>query len=371
MRIAVPTEIKNNENRVALTDEGAHELIHAGHEVFVQSGAGLGSLITDEAYRAAGATVLEAAEQTWAAGELLLKVKEPVAEEYRYLRADQTVFAYLHLAADRPLTDALVASGTTAIAYETVQLNDRSLPLLAPMSEIAGRLAAQVGAEQLLTVNGGRGVLLSGVPGVTRAEVVVIGAGVAGFNAARIAAGLGANVQVFDIDIPRLRHIDELMGHAVQTRVSGKMALARAVAEADLVIGSVLIPGARAPKLVTDEMVAGMKAGSVLIDIAIDQGGCFENSRPTTYQDPTFRVHGSTYYCVANMPGAVPSTATRALCNATLPFTLRLANAGVEQALRADPALSRGLNTMAGALTNAGVAAAHGLAAVEPAAALG
>lgn len=365
MRISVPTEVKNNEFRVAITAAGVHELVAHGHEVTVQSGAGEGSFISDEEYAAAGAAIAADAAATWAAGDMVLKVKEPIAEEYGFLRRDLLLFTYLHLAADEALTKALMEAGTTAIAYETVQPDAGGLPLLAPMSEIAGRLSTQVGAHSLLKAEGGRGILLSGVPGVERANVVVIGAGVAGTNAARMALGLGANVEVIDINIPRLRQIDETFAGAIATKVSNKYEITKSLAAADLVIGSVLIPGKKAPKLVTDEMVAGMKPGSVLVDIAIDQGGCFENSRPTTHDDPTFTVHNSVYYCVANMPGAVPNTATAALTNATLPFAVKLADQGWHQALSNDSALARGLNIHNGHVTNDNVAEAFGLEAVS------
>lgn len=363
MRIGVPTEIKNNEFRVAATPAGVAELSLHGHEVLVQAGAGAGSAFTDDEYRAAGATVVDEAAAVWERAETVLKVKEPVAAEYPLLREGQTLFTYLHLAADRPLTTALVESGATAIAYETVQLPDRSLPLLSPMSEIAGRLSAQVGAHHLMRANGGRGLLLGGVPGTPKGRVVVIGGGVAGEHAAMIALGMGAEVTVFDISLPRLRALDARFDGRVTTLRSNPLAIAEAVADADLVIGSVLIPGASAPKLVTDAMVAEMRAGSVLVDIAIDQGGCFEGSRPTTHDDPTFAVHDAVYYCVANMPGAVPRTSTIALTNATLPYAVAIADQGWERALEADPALARGLNVHAGRLTNEAVAAAHGLVA--------
>lgn len=363
MRIGVPTEIKNNEFRVAATPAGVAELSLHGHEVLVQAGAGAGSAFTDDEYRAAGATVVDEAAAVWERAETVLKVKEPVAAEYPLLREGQTLFTYLHLAADRPLTTALVESGATAIAYETVQLPDRSLPLLSPMSEIAGRLSAQVGANHLMRANGGRGLLLGGVPGTPKGRVVVIGGGVAGEHAATIALGMGAEVTVFDISLPRLRALDARFDGRVTTLRSNPLAIAEAVADADLVIGSVLIPGASAPKLVTDAMVAEMRAGSVLVDIAIDQGGCFEGSRPTTHDDPTFAVHDAVYYCVANMPGAVPRTSTIALTNATLPYAVAIADQGWERALEADPALARGLNVHAGRVTNEAVAAAHGLVA--------
>ncbi|MGO3321070.1 MAG: alanine dehydrogenase [Microbacterium gubbeenense] len=348
MRIAVPSEIKPGESRVAITPSGVDQLAHRGHEVFVQAGAGDGSRISDDDYAEAGVTILETAEETWAAGELLLKVKEPVQSEYGFLRGDMTLFTYLHLAADRPLTDALLAAGTTAVAYETVQLADGSLPLLTPMSRIAGRLSIVVGAYHLMHTNGGRGSLLGGVPGVPRADVVVIGGGVAGENAAANALGLGARVTVIDVDTQRLADLEARYGNGLVTRQSTRYAIAEALASADLVVGSVLIPGAAAPKLVTDEMVRAMRPGSVLVDIAIDQGGCFEGSRPTTHDDPTFAVHDSIYYCVANMPGAVPTTATQALTNATLPYIERIAGAGWDAAASADPALAKGLNVRAG-----------------------
>ncbi|NII41892.1 alanine dehydrogenase [Curtobacterium flaccumfaciens] len=363
MRIGVPTEIKNNEYRVAVTPAGVAELTMHGHQVLVQAGAGTGSAFADDEYTAAGATVVPEARQVWDQAEMVLKVKEPVAAEYPLIREGQVLFTYLHLAADRPLTSALVESGATAIAYETVQLPDRSLPLLSPMSEIAGRLSAQVGAHHLMRATGGRGLLLGGVPGTPKGRVVVIGGGVAGEHAATIALGMGAEVTVFDISLPRLRALDARFDGRVTTLRSNPLAIAAAVADADLVIGSVLIPGASAPKLVTDAMVADMRPGSVLVDIAIDQGGCFEGSRPTTHDGPTFRVHDAVYYCVANMPGAVPRTSTISLTNATLPYAVAIADQGWERALEADPALALGLNVHAGRVTNAAVAAAHGLVA--------
>jgi alanine dehydrogenase len=362
MLIGVPTEVKNNEYRVAATPAGVAELTLHGHEVLVQAGAGVGSAFPDDEYAAAGATIVDTADEVWARAEMILKVKEPVASEYASIRPGQVLFTYLHLAADRPLTTALMESGATAIAYETVQLPDRSLPLLSPMSEIAGRLSAQVGAYHLMRTNGGRGLLLGGVPGTPKGRVVVIGGGVAGEHAATMALGLGAEVTVFDISLPRLRALDARFDGRVTTLRSSSHAIASALASADLVIGSVLIPGASAPKLVTDAMVADMQPGSVLVDIAIDQGGCFEGSRPTTHDDPTFRVHDAVYYCVANMPGAVPRTSTISLTNATLPYAVAIANRGWEQALADDPALALGLNVHAGQVTNEAVAAAHGLA---------
>ncbi|QIT12989.1 alanine dehydrogenase [Clavibacter michiganensis] len=358
MKVGIPTEIKNNENRVAATPAGVHELVRRGHEVLVQEGAGLGSSITDADYVEAGATIVATADEVWGAADLLLKVKEPIAEEYPRMRPGQTLFTYLHLAASRPCTDALVASGTTAIAYETVQLPNRQLPLLQPMSEVAGRLSTQVGAYHLMRAAGGRGILLGGVPGTPKARVVVIGGGVAGEHAAANALGMGADVTIIDLSIPRLRELEIPFGGQVQTRVSSAYEIAAQLKDADLVIGSVLIPGAQAPKLVTDAMVATMKKGSVLVDIAIDQGGCFEGSHATTHDDPTFDVHDSVYYCVANMPGAVPETSTRALTNATLPYVIALAEMGWKRALAEDPALALGLNVHDGHVTNSHVAAA-------------
>ena len=355
MRVGIPTEIKNNENRVAITPAGVHELTRIGHDVFIQAGAGLGSGFEDADYAAQGAKLLATAEEIWAVGDLLLKVKEPIKAEYKLMRADQVLFTYLHLAASRECTEALLAAGTTAIAYETVQLPNRALPLLQPMSEVAGRLSAQIGAYQLMKNEGGRGVLMGGVPGAPKAKVVVIGGGVAGEHAATMALGMQAEVTVIDISLPKLRELDARFGGQVRTRVSTAYEIAEQLKDADLVIGSVLIPGEKAPKLVTDEMVKGMKPGSVLVDIAIDQGGCFENSRATTHDDPTYKVHNSIYYCVANMPGAVPATSTRALTNATLPYVVALAEKGWKAALASDESLAKGLNTHAGKVTYAGV----------------
>jgi alanine dehydrogenase len=360
MRIGIPTEIKNNENRVAITPAGVHELVRRGHEVFIQAGAGVGSSFTDEAYLAQGATILNSADEVWAKGDLLLKVKEPIAAEYSLLRKDQILFTYLHLAASRPCTEALIAAGTVAIAYETVQLPNRSLPLLQPMSEVAGRLSAQIGAYQLMKNEGGRGVLMGGVPGAAKAKVVVIGGGVAGEHASTMALGMQADVTVIDISLPKLRELDARFNGHVKTRVSTAYEIANELKDADLVIGSVLIPGEKAPKLVTDEMVKTMKPGSVLVDIAIDQGGCFENSKPTTHDAPTFAVHNSTYYCVANMPGAVPATSTVALTNATLPYVVAIADKGWKVALQNDESLAKGLNVWDGKVTYAGVQHAFG-----------
>jgi alanine dehydrogenase len=361
VKVAVPREIKNHEYRVALTPAGAHELTSHGHDVFVEAGAGLGSSIPDEEYLAAGAKILATAEDVWAEGDLVLKVKEPIEVEYPRLRENQVLFTYLHLAADEALTKALMTAGTTAVAYETVQTANGALPLLAPMSEVAGRLAPQVGAYSLMRPSGGRGVLPGGVPGVAPARVVVIGGGVAGLNAATIAVGMGADVQVLDTNVDRLRQIDAQYRGQLRTVTSNRYAVEQAVKEADLVIGAVLVPGARAPKLVSNDLVADMKPGSVLVDIAIDQGGCFADSRPTTHDDPTYQVHQSVFYCVANMPGAVPRTSTYALTNVTMPYAIALADKGWHAALKADQALALGLNTHAGALTNEPVAEAHNL----------
>ncbi|MGW9365842.1 alanine dehydrogenase [Streptomyces albidoflavus] len=371
MKVGIPSEVKNNEFRVAITPAGVHELVRHGHEVYVQQGAGLGSSITDAEYVAAGGAILPTADEVWAIADLLLKVKEPIEEEYHRLRKDQTLFTYLHLAASRPCTDALIASGTTAIAYETVETADRRLPLLAPMSEVAGRLAPQVGAYHLMRAAGGRGVLPGGVPGVAAGKAVVIGGGVSGWNATQIAVGMGFHVTLLDRDINKLKEADKVFGTKVQTVVSNSFELERACLEADLVIGAVLIPGAKAPKLVTNELVSLMKPGSVLIDIAIDQGGCFEDSHPTTHAEPTFQVHNSVFYCVANMPGAVPNTSTHALTNATLPYILELADRGWVEALRRDAALAKGLNTHDGKVVYREVAEAHGLEHTELSALLG
>jgi alanine dehydrogenase len=365
VKVGIPREVKNNEYRVAITPAGVHELTRAGHEVLVEAGAGVGSSIPDADFAAAGAAILPTADAVWAEGELILKVKEPIASEYHRLRSGQTLFTYLHLAASRECTDALLNAGVTGIAYETVQLPNGALPLLAPMSEVAGRLAPQVGAYNLMRFSGGRGVLPGGVPGVAPAKAVVIGAGVSGWHATTIAAGMGFDVTLLDRDIAKLREADKVFGNRIKTVASNAFELERAVLEADLVIGAVLIPGAKAPKLVSNELVSRMKQGSVLVDIAIDQGGCFEDSRPTTHAEPTFRVHGSVFYCVANMPGAVANTSTYALTNVTLPYALELANKGWKEACRADHALALGLNTLAGELTYAPVAEAHGLPSLK------
>ncbi len=356
MKVGVPREIKNHEYRVAITPSGVFELVRNGHEVFVEHDAGVGSSITDDEYIAAGATILLTADDVWATGELILKVKEPIAEEYQRLRRGQVLFTDLHLAASRACTDALLNAGVTAIAYETVELPDRSLPLLAPMSEVAGRLAPQVGAHALLRAHGGRGVLMGGVSGTYAAKVVVLGAGVSGQNAAAIALGMQAEVLLLDLNIPRLRQVDAIYQGHMQTIASNAYEIERAVLDADLVIGAVLVPGAKAPTLVSNDLVSRMKPGSVLVDIAIDQGGCFEDSRATTHADPTYTVHNSVFYCVANMPGAVPHTSTYALTNVTLPYALALANKGWVQACRDDRSLALGLNTHDGQITYAAVA---------------
>jgi len=359
MRIGVPREIKNREYRVSVTPAGAHRLVSAGHEVLVEAGAGLGSAIPDEQYVAAGASLVPTAADAWSA-DLVCKVKEPVAAEYGLLRDDLVLFTFLHLAADRAGTDALLAAGTTAIAYETVRLPDGSLPLLAPMSEVAGRLATQVGAYHLMKNEGGRGVLLGGVPGVDAAKVVVIGGGVVGRHAATIAVGMRADVTVLDVSVPRLRELDAELGGRVRTIASSAWAVERELVDADLVVGAVLVPGAKAPHVVSNDLVARMRPGSVLVDVAVDQGGCFEDTHPTTHDEPTYAVHGSVLYAVANMPGAVPVTSTVALTNVTAPYLAALAG-GWRTALAADPVLAGGLTTHAGELYSEPVAAAHGL----------
>jgi alanine dehydrogenase len=370
MRVGVPAEVKNNEFRVAITPSGVHELVAHGHEVLIQEAAGLGSSISDDDYRAAGATIAATAAEVWSAADLLLKVKEPIESEYRHFRDGLVLFTYLHLAAEAELTARLLESGVTGIAYETVQLPNRALPLLAPMSEVAGRLAPIVGANAMLRPHGGPGLLVPGVAGTRPANVVVIGAGVAGTNAVALSVGLGAQVTVLDTNIQRLREMDDDYAGRIVTIASNAFEIERAVLTADLVIGAVLVPGAKAPKLVSNVLVARMKPGSVLVDIAVDQGGCFEDTRPTTHADPTYPVHGSIFYCVANMPGAVAHTSTYALTNATLPYVRAIANSGWRDALRADPALALGLNVHGGRVVNAGVAAAHALEPVPLDAAL-
>jgi alanine dehydrogenase len=365
VKVGIPREVKNNEYRVAITPAGVNEFVRAGHEVEIEAGAGVGSSITDGEFAAAGARIVHDADDVWGSAELILKVKEPVKEEYRRLRRDQVLFTYLHLAASRECTDALLAAGTTGIAYETVELPDHSLPLLAPMSEVAGRLAPMVGSYHLMRAGGGRGVLLGGAPGVYASKVVVIGAGVAGMNAAAMAVGMHAEVLLLDRNIARLRAADaDYRGH-LQTVASNAYEIEKAVLDADLVVGAVLVAGAKAPKLISNELVSRMRKGSVLVDISIDQGGCFEDSRPTTHDDPVYRVHDSIFYCVANMPGAVPHTSTYALTNVTMPYALELANHGWREALRRDRALALGLNTHDGQVIYGPVADAHGMSAAK------
>jgi alanine dehydrogenase len=360
MKIGIPREIKNHEYRVAISPAGVHELVGRGHDVIIEAGAGVGSSFADADFKAAGAQILSTADEVWESADLLLKVKEPIAEEYARLRQDQVLFTYLHLAASKDCTDALLASKTTSIAYETVVGADGSLPLLAPMSEVAGRLAPQAGAYHLMRQGGGRGVLMGGVPGVRPAKVVVIGAGVSGKNAIAVAYGMHADVTVLDLSIARLREIDAQYDGQVKTITSNTLELEQAVLDADLVIGAVLVPGAKAPTLVSNNLVSRMKPGSVLVDIAIDQGGCFEDSRPTTHAEPTYQVHDSVFYCVANMPGAVPRTSTYALTNATLPYVVAVADKGWKEATATVPGLADGLSTHDGKLLSTEVAAAHG-----------
>jgi len=359
MRIGVVKEIKPDEYRVALTPAGALELINAGHDVAVETGAGVGSAFPDDAYTRVGAQIVSV-DDAWERSDMVLKVKEPIAGEYGRLREGQILFTYLHIAADEPLTRALIDSGITAVAYETVEAR-RTLPLLAPMSEVAGRLAPQAGAYFLEKPLGGRGVLLGGVPGVAPGRVVIIGGGVVGYNAAVIALGLGAHVTILDRSIDRMRHLEEVLSGRVTLLMSSSLQIAASVEDADLVIGAVLVPGALAPKLVTREMIAGMKEGSVVVDVAIDQGGCFETSQATTHADPVYVVDHVTHYCVANMPGGVPVTSTKALTNATLPYVEAIARHGVREAVAADPALAKGVNVIEGKVTYEAVADAHGL----------
>ena len=361
MRIGIPTEIKNNENRVAMTPAGAVHLVQNGHEVFVQKGAGLGSGFTDEEYVQAGAKLVETAEEAWNQ-DMVMKVKEPVASEYGYFREGLILFTYLHLAPEPELTKALIEKKVVSIAYETVQLENRSLPLLAPMSEVAGRMAAQIGAQFLEKNKGGKGILLAGVPGVKRGKVTIIGGGQAGTNAAKIAVGLGADVTIIDLSAERLRQLDDIFGNQVKTLMSNPYNIAEAVKESDLVIGAVLIPGAKAPKLVTEEMIKSMEPGSVVVDIAIDQGGIFETTdRITTHDNPTYEKHGVVHYAVANMPGAVPRTSTLALTNVTVPYAVQIANKGYKEACLGNTALLKGINTLDGYVTFEAVAEAHGV----------
>ncbi|WP_394236518.1 alanine dehydrogenase [Niallia oryzisoli] len=356
MIIGVPMEIKNNENRVALTPAGVVSYIQAGHKVLVETNAGAGSLFTDEDYVNAGAQIVEHAEDVWAQSEMIMKVKEPLESEYKYFRQGLILFTYLHLAAEPELTKALKDSGVTAIAYETVEVN-RTLPLLSPMSEVAGRMAAQIGAQFLQKTNGGKGILLAGVPGVARGKVTIVGGGVVGANAAKMAIGLGADVTILDLSADRLRQLDDIFGNSIKTLMSNPFNIAEAVAEADLLIGAVLIPGAKAPKLVSEEMVKSMKPGSVIVDVAIDQGGIVAtNDHVTTHDDPTFVKHGVVHYAVANMPGAVPRTSTIALTNVTVPYGLQIANKGVLKAINENPGLKLGVNVVNGEITYLSVA---------------
>jgi alanine dehydrogenase len=360
MRVGVAREIKPQEYRVALTPAGARELVLRGHEVFVEAGAGVGSAFPDDAYRRAGATIASV-DDVWASADVLLKVKEPIASEYPRLREGLTLFTYLHIAADEPLTRALVDSGITAIAYETVETDRGALPLLAPMSEIAGRLAAQAGADQLEKPKGGRGILLGGVAGVAPARVLVIGGGMVGYNAAVIALGMGAQVTILERSVDRMRFLEQILSGRVQLLMSSALQLEEAIKDADLTIGAVLIPGALAPKLITREMLRTMKESSVFVDVAVDQGGCAETSKPTTHDEPVYMVDGVIHYCVANMPGAVPITSTRALTNVTLPYVEQLADLGATGAVTANPELARGVNVVGGMLTYEAVAEAHGM----------
>lgn len=361
MIIGVPTEVKNNEYRVAITPLGVNELVRRGHEVLVQAGAGEGSSITDEAYGDVGARIVRDAADIWGEADMILKVKEPLPQEYELMREGQLLFTYLHLAASEELTRELLERKVISFAYETVEAPDGALPLLAPMSEVAGRLAAQIAAHLMLKVAGGRGILMGGVPGTRPANVVVLGGGTVGFQAARIASAMGADVTVYDVDFRRMSYIDDITEGRIHTEYSTALSVARGLKNADAVIGSVLIPGTRTPQLVTNEMITDMKPGSVLVDVAIDQGGCFEASRPTTHDDPTFEFEGSLFYCVGNMPGSVPYTSTYALTNATLKYVTHIAEAGWEQAIKDMPDLAQGLSTYDGKLYEPGVADAFGL----------
>jgi alanine dehydrogenase len=359
MIIGVPTEIKDNEFRVGITPGGVREFVAHGHEVIIEREAGEGSSISDAEFAAAGARIVDAPDAVFSAADMVMKVKEPQAEEIAKLSKDQILFTYLHLAPDLPQTEGLVASGAVCIAYETVELDNGALPLLAPMSEVAGRMAAQVGAEYLQKPMGGRGMLMGGVPGVPPARVVVLGAGVVGMNAGYIAVGMGADVTLVDINLDRLRYLDELRGNRMRTLYSNQHNIEAAVVDADLVIGSVLLPGARAPWLVTADMVSTMKRGAVIVDVSVDQGGCIETTHPTTHSEPTYVVDGVLHYGVANMPGAVPNTSTFALTNATLRYAMAIADKGWRQAALDDPALAKGINVLEGCVTNEAVAEAH------------
>lgn len=365
MIVGVPAEVKDNENRVGATPNSAHEFVTRGHTVLVQAGAGLGSGYADNEYAEQGCEIVESAEEIWARSEMIVKVKEPIDREYPLMRAGQVLFTYLHLAANEPLTNALVDRGVQAIAYETVQLPNHSLPLLTPMSEVAGRMSIQVGATYLEKTHGGRGVLLGGIPGVTPAYVVIIGGGVVGTNAAKMALGMGADVTIVDLNVDRLRYLDDILDGRIHTLASSKTNIANAVRNADLVIGSVLIPGAKAPKLVTAEMVAAMQPGAVMVDVAIDQGGCFETSRPTSHSDPTFLVNNVIHYCVTNMPGALSRTGTQGLTNVTTPYGVAIASKGWKRALEEDPALAAGANVINGSIVQTGVAEAFGKTSVS------
>lgn len=365
MRIGIPKEIKNNENRVAMTPAGAMNLVKNGHEIFIETSAGLGSGFTDEQFVASGAKIVQTAQEAWGM-DMVMKVKEPLSSEYQYFREGLILFTYLHLAPEPELTKALVDNKVIGIAYETVQLSNGSLPLLTPMSEVAGRMSTQIGAQFLEKQEGGKGILLGGVPGVQRGKVTIVGGGVAGTNAAKMAVGLGADVTIIDLNPDRLRQIEDIFGHSVKTLMSNPFNIAHAVQESDLVIGAVLIPGAKAPKLVTEEMVKSMQPGSVLVDIAIDQGGIFETTdRITTHDNPTYEKHGVVHYAVANMPGAVPRTSTFALTNVTVPYAVQIANKGYQKACLENPALLKGINTLNGHVTYQAVAQALGYDSVD------
>ena len=361
MIIGVPKEIKNNENRIALTPAGAKELIKRGHKVYVQSTGGNGSGFQDEEYLDAGAEILPTIEDIYGIAEMIMKVKEPIASEYDLIKKDQLVFTYFHFASSEPLTHAMIKSGSICLAYETVEKSDRSLPLLVPMSEVAGRMAIQEGAKYLEKPMGGRGILLGGVPGVRPAKVLILGGGVVGTNAAKMAAGMGADVTMMDISLPRLRYLDDVMPANVNTFMSNEYNIRELLSTHDLIVGAVLIPGAKAPHLITRDMLSMMRPGTVLVDVAVDQGGCIETCKPTTHEDPTYIVDGILHYCVANMPGAVPYTSTLALTNATLPYAIQLANKGWKQACQDNVELELGLNVVEGKIVYKGVSEAFGL----------